>query len=83
MTIMRALAAATIFSRSKAPPPLVPQTNGDARFTGPAWQAFPYNAMAQAHEAWIVEAFSGLSPRDIEAMYSLLAKVKQHFYETA
>ena len=42
-----------------------------------------FSEMAQAHEAWIVEAFSGLSPRDIEAMYSLLAKVKQHFYETA
>jgi DNA-binding MarR family transcriptional regulator len=40
-----------------------------------------FSEMAQAHEAWIVQAFSALSPRDIEAMYSLLGKVKQHFHE--
>jgi polyhydroxyalkanoate synthase len=48
---------------SKAPPPLVGPTNGDARFTGPAWQAFPYNAIAQAHlmaEAWWMEATQGV-----------------------
>ena len=39
--------------------------------------------MAQAHEAWIVNAFAGLSPRDIQAMYGLLGKVKQHFHEVA
>ena len=39
--------------------------------------------MAQAHEAWIVNAFAGLSPRDIKAMYGLLGKVKQHFHEVA
>ncbi len=39
--------------------PLIRPTNGDTRFTDPAWQAFPFNAMAQAHlltEAWWAEA---------------------------
>ena len=39
--------------------------------------------MAQAHEAWIVNAFAGLSPRDSQALYRLLGKVKQHFHEVA
>ena len=42
-----------------------------------------FSEMAQAHEAWIVQAFAALSPRDIDAMYSLLGKVKQHFHEVA
>lgn len=42
-----------------------------------------FNAMAQAHEAWIVDAFAGLSPRDIQTLHALLGKVKQHFQETA
>ncbi len=44
-------------------PPLVAPTNGDSRFTDPAWQAFPFNAMAQAHllaEAWWLEATRGV-----------------------
>ncbi|HWT08147.1 MAG TPA: alpha/beta fold hydrolase, partial [Roseomonas sp.] len=44
-------------------PPLIQPTNGDARFTDPAWQAFPFNAMAQAHlltEAWWKEATQGV-----------------------
>ena len=42
-----------------------------------------FNAMAQAHEAWIVDAFAGLSSRDIQTLHALLGKVKQHFQETA
>ena len=44
-------------------PPLIQPTNGDTRFTDPAWQAFPFNAMVQAHlltEAWWKEATSGV-----------------------
>ncbi|MEO3471433.1 alpha/beta fold hydrolase [Roseomonas sp. CAU 1739] len=44
-------------------PPLIRPTNGDARFADPAWQAFPFNAMAQAHlltEAWWAEATRGV-----------------------
>lgn len=43
--------------------PLIRPTNGDTRFTDPAWQAFPFNAMAQAHlltEAWWTEATRGV-----------------------
>jgi polyhydroxyalkanoate synthase len=46
-----------------APPPLVQPTNGDARFAGEAWRAFPYNALAQAHlltESWWMEATRGV-----------------------
>ena len=42
-----------------------------------------FSAMAQAHEAWIVNAFAALSPQDIDAMHRLLGKVKDHFQETA
>ena len=42
-----------------------------------------FSAMAQAHEDWIVHAFSALSPEDIDAMHALLGKVKDHFQETA
>ncbi|QIM54783.1 MarR family transcriptional regulator [Hydrogenophaga crocea] len=34
--------------------------------------------MAEQHEHWIVEAFEGLSPRDLEQLHKLLGKVKQH-----
>ncbi|MBW6398359.1 alpha/beta fold hydrolase [Roseomonas sp. HJA6] len=40
-------------------PPLIPPNNGDGRFTDPAWQGFPFNAMVQAHlltEDWWAEA---------------------------
>jgi DNA-binding MarR family transcriptional regulator len=36
-----------------------------------------FAAMAQAHEAWIVQAFAGLSSRDVQQLYQLLGKVKQ------
>jgi polyhydroxyalkanoate synthase len=45
------------------PPPLIAPTDGDTRFTDPAWQAFPFNAMAQAHllaEAWWRAATRGV-----------------------
>ena len=34
--------------------------------------------MAHAHENWVVEAFAGLSARDITTLHRLLGKVKQH-----
>lgn len=44
-------------------PPLIRSNNGDARFTDPAWHAFPFNALAQAHlltEAWWTETTRGV-----------------------
>jgi polyhydroxyalkanoate synthase len=49
-------------TRSDAPP-LVHANNGDTRFSDPAWRAFPFNALAQAHlltEAWWTEATRGV-----------------------
>jgi DNA-binding MarR family transcriptional regulator len=37
-----------------------------------------FNEMAQQHEDWIVEAFSGLSSKEIGQLHKLLGKVKQH-----
>jgi DNA-binding MarR family transcriptional regulator len=37
-----------------------------------------FNDMAQQHEGWIMEAFSGLSDKDIATLYRLLGKVKDH-----
>ena len=37
-----------------------------------------FTQMAEQHEHWIVEAFEGLSPRDLEQLHKLLGKVKQH-----
>lgn len=34
--------------------------------------------MARQHEHWIVQAFEGLSPRDLDQLHRLLGKVKQH-----
>ena len=34
--------------------------------------------MARQHEPWIVDAFEGLSPRDLESLHKLLGKVKAH-----
>jgi DNA-binding MarR family transcriptional regulator len=36
-----------------------------------------FAAMAEAHEAWIVEALSGLSEREVQSLHTLLGKVKQ------
>ena len=35
-----------------------------------------FNDMARQHESWIVEAFAGLSEKDISALHKLLGKVK-------
>jgi hypothetical protein len=37
--------------------------------------------MAQAHEAWIVEAFAGLDAPEIAQLHQLLGKVKTRFQE--
>ena len=42
-----------------------------------------FNTMAQAHEAWIVDAFAALDASEIKTLRSLLGKVKAHFQETA
>ncbi|MBP6850261.1 MAG: MarR family transcriptional regulator [Rhodoferax sp.] len=34
--------------------------------------------MAHAHEAWVVQAFSGLQEREVATLHRLLGKVKQH-----
>ena len=38
--------------------------------------------MAHAHEAWVVEAFAGLSARDLGSLHRLLGKVKQHVQDS-
>lgn len=40
-----------------------------------------FRAMAQAHEAWIVEAFAGLDSAEIQTLRNLLGRVKRHFHE--
>ena len=37
-----------------------------------------FNDMAQQHEGWIVDAFSGLTTKEIAQLHKLLGKVKQH-----
>ncbi|MFC7461764.1 MarR family winged helix-turn-helix transcriptional regulator [Hydrogenophaga defluvii] len=37
-----------------------------------------FSAMAQQHEAWIVQAFESLQPREVEQLHRLLGKVKRH-----
>ena len=37
-----------------------------------------FNDMARQHERWIVEAFAGLSERDVASLHKLLGKVKAH-----
>ncbi|MDB5886737.1 MAG: transcriptional regulator, MarR family [Polaromonas sp.] len=39
--------------------------------------------MANQHENWIVAAFEGLSPTEVEALHLLLGKVKQHHHDSA
>ncbi|MES2979921.1 MAG: MarR family transcriptional regulator [Pseudomonadota bacterium] len=36
-----------------------------------------FASMANAHERWIVDAFAGLSSRELTALHKLLGKVKQ------
>ena len=42
-----------------------------------------FNARAEAHEAWIVDAFAALSADEVGTLHALLGKVKEHFQETA
>ncbi|QCB48833.1 MarR family transcriptional regulator [Hydrogenophaga sp. PAMC20947] len=37
-----------------------------------------FERMAVQHEQWIVAAFEGLSPRELEQLHKLLGQVKQH-----
>src|SRR4051794_33542607 len=37
-----------------------------------------FHEMARQHEDWIVDAFSGLSDKDIATLHRLLGKVKEH-----
>ncbi|MEJ7687990.1 MAG: MarR family transcriptional regulator [Variovorax sp.] len=37
-----------------------------------------FNDMAQQHEEWIVDAFAGLSAKEVTQLHRLLGKVKQH-----
>jgi DNA-binding MarR family transcriptional regulator len=37
-----------------------------------------FHEMAHQHENWIVDAFSGLSEKDISTLHKLLGKVKDH-----
>ena len=37
-----------------------------------------FSEMAEQHEHWIVQAFEGLSPRDLDQLHRLLGKVKAH-----
>jgi DNA-binding MarR family transcriptional regulator len=37
-----------------------------------------FNEMARQHESWIVDAFAGLSDKEIAALHKLLGKVKDH-----
>jgi hypothetical protein len=34
--------------------------------------------MAREHEGWIVDAFAGLTDRDVATLHRLLGKVKDH-----
>lgn len=46
------------------------------RLTPEGRQAF--ERMAVEHEQWIVQAFEGLSARELDQLHKLLGKVKQH-----
>jgi DNA-binding MarR family transcriptional regulator len=37
-----------------------------------------FHEMAQQHEGWIVDAFAGLSAKEIDTLHKLLGKVKSH-----
>jgi DNA-binding MarR family transcriptional regulator len=37
-----------------------------------------FHEMAAQHESWIVDAFAGLSDKDIATLHKLLGKVKEH-----
>ena len=51
------------------------------RLTAKGRKAF--HAMAQEHEAWVVQAFAGLGEKEIATLYKLLGKVKQQAQDRA
>ena len=53
-------------------PDVSKEPNAEARFKD----------VAEAHEAWIVDAFAALSAGEIQSLHALLGKVKEHFQET-
>jgi DNA-binding MarR family transcriptional regulator len=42
-----------------------------------------FHEMAHQHESWIVEAFAGLSGKEVAALHKLLGKVKDHAQSSA
>jgi DNA-binding MarR family transcriptional regulator len=40
-----------------------------------------FSDMAHVHEAWVVDAFAALQPREVATLHRLLGKVKQHTQE--
>ena len=42
-----------------------------------------FHEMAHQHESWIVEAFAGLSDKEVAALHKLLGKVKEHAQSSA
>ena len=42
-----------------------------------------FHEMAHQHEGWIVEAFAGLSDKEVAALHKLLGKVKDHAQSSA
>jgi len=42
-----------------------------------------FHEMAHQHEGWIVEAFSGLTDKDVATLHRLLGKVKDHAHARA
>ena len=42
-----------------------------------------FHEMAHQHESWIVEAFAGLSDKEVAALHKLLGKVKDHAQSSA
>ena len=42
-----------------------------------------FHEMAHQHESWIVEAFAGLSDKDVATLHKLLGKVKDHAQSSA
>lgn len=51
------------------------------RLTGKGRKQF--SEMAHAHESWVLNAFAGLSAREVATLHRLLGKVKQHTLSVA
>ncbi|MCJ7798420.1 MAG: MarR family winged helix-turn-helix transcriptional regulator, partial [Polaromonas sp.] len=42
-----------------------------------------FGEMACQHEGWVVAAFEGLTPAEVDTLHQLLGKVKQHVNDTS